>query len=280
MRVLLLSSLSWAATECAAQHPDNGTFVAAMDDAEAAFSDLNLDAFHASLDALGFAVPCLGAPLAPEQAARFHRLQGLRQFLANEENAALRSFQAAQAADPSYRFPTTLVPEGHAILDLYARAATPAPTLPSAPALEGVVYVDGRPQAPMPTSGPALVQVVHQGRVLSTAYHLPGDAPSYALAAEPRFSMAAPERGPILGASALALRRPRFFAGLGIGALALGGWALAAQAQGTYQQPQPTWGEAELRRQERLTNGLTLGAGAASLVSLGLMGSAVMVLRW
>ncbi len=89
-----------------------------------------------------------------------------------------------------------------------------------------------------------------------------------------------PEQAPRLESGVSRLHRPRFFIGLGLGAAAIGGWALASQSKQTYLQPQPTWGASDLRRQERITNGLTLGAGAMGLASLGMMGSAVMVMRW
>jgi hypothetical protein len=150
------------------------------------------------------------------------------------------------------------------------------------------------------------MQLLAEGAVVSSTYMLPGDALPFELAPEPvapepvvtattapdsalqgpsaltsvTLTPQTPEQAPRLESGLSRLHRPRFFIGLGLGAAAIGGWALASQAKQTYLQPQPTWGEPELRRQERITNGLTFGAGAMGLASLGMMGSAVMVLRW
>lgn len=284
MSVSLLTSLSLAAATCPATVEHNVVFTNAMTEAEEAFSALDLEAFQLALDSAVFAVPCLTELVSPAEAAQFHRLQALRQFLANEENEALSSFQSARRADPAYEFPAELVPNGHAIRDLYAQAAALPEGQPAPTPQIGTVYVDGLAQGPLSPQGPNLVQVLGEDGVRSSTYRLPGDAPSYA--SVPATEVGRPRRsslpmdGPQLSEARLSLHKPRFFTGVGLGALALGSWALASRAANTYQQPQPSWGEPELRRQERLTNGLTLGAGVASVASIGMMGSAVMVLRW
>lgn len=292
LTLTLLSSMAQAAPTCAGAPVETSAFNSFMNEAEQAFASFDLAGFQDRMDQASFAVPCLQDPLSPSQAAQYHRLQGLRQFVAAEEGAALESFRSAAAAEPNYTFPEDLVPPGHAILDLYDQAQQRSERELPQPEV-GSLWVDGSETRLASQSGPALVQVVEGQAPSLSAYLLPGDPLPYAAmplvpvvpVQDPTPDLLAPPQtlepqAPTLEPRPNRLRQPRFFVGLGMGAAALGTWALASQAAATYRSPQPTWGEAELRSQERLTNGLTLGAGVLGAASVGMMGSAVMVMRW
>ena len=287
---LTLTSVALAASECAGPAVENAQLAGTLNQAELAFSALDIEGFQSSMDQAVFWVPCLSDPVSTTDAAQFHRLQGLRQFVAGEETEAQASFRSARSAQPDYAFPASVVPQGHAILDIYEGAA-PGQREPATLPKDAELWIDGQQTQLWDPNSPVVMQLLAEGTVLSTTYMLPGDAlpfepaPPSALEGSGAVSSLTlnpqtPEQAPRLESGVSRLHRPRFFIGLGLGAAAIGGWALASQSKQTYLQPQPTWGESDLRRQERITNGLTLGAGAMGLASLGMMGSAVMVMRW
>ena len=282
MHWLTLTSAAFASSDCVGPAVDNAQLVATMDQAEVAFAALDLSSFQTAMDLAVFSVACLNDPLRPQDAARFHRLQGLRQFVAGEEQGARASFRSARSAQPEYSFPTSLVPAGHAIRDLYVRSPPSSLKIPAPVPQNGELWIDGEPSELWDNQSPALLQVISDGAVISTHYMLPGDALPFDIKRpeEGTLFLEPEEQAPRLESGLSRLHRPRFFIGLGLGAAAIGTFAMASKAAATYQQPNAAWGEPELRRQEQLTNGLTIGAGVFGLASAGMIGSAWMVMRW
>ena len=94
----------------------------ALQRAESAFGDLDVETFTSSMDDAIFMVPCVHETLDSAEIARFHRLQGIRQFVANQEDRAVQSFAAARATEPDYQLPTWLDAAG----ERHARASAGA----------------------------------------------------------------------------------------------------------------------------------------------------------
>lgn len=246
--------------------------------AETAMGQLDVETFLAAMDTVAFEVPCLGEVLDRPTIARLHRLQGIRQFVANDEDRAALAFAAARSIEPNYALPTWLVPDGHALRGVYGlvplenaqSARLPAPRT-------GSLLVDGQEGLDRPTRWPTFVQVLNSaGQPMASAYLFPGDAPpAYAAAPDPISTAtpvppAAPRRiGLALGGGALA-------AGAASGAL----YGLAAANAADLRESHPDWDLDDLERARGRTNGLLVGSGVAAVAGLGLGSAALILVRW
>ena len=72
-----------------------------LDAAERAFSSLDEVSFDRTMEEAGLDLACLSAPLSPAQAARYHRLVGLRLYVRDDEASASLAFAAARAGRSS-----------------------------------------------------------------------------------------------------------------------------------------------------------------------------------
>ncbi len=164
---LTLTSVALAASECAGPTVDNAQLAGTLNQAERAFSALDIEGFQSSMDQAVFWVPCLSDPIPAENAAQFHRLQGLRQFVAGEETEAQASFRSARSAQPDYAFPAAVVPQGHAILDIYEGAA-PSQREPAPLPKDAELWIDGQQTQFWDPNSPLVMQLLAEGTVLST----------------------------------------------------------------------------------------------------------------
>lgn len=150
-----------------------GTLLEQSDNAERAYAELDVTAFVTSLRAVAAGLPCITGAIATPQAAAIHRLEGLRLYTVGAEISALRSFQQAQALDPLFVPPETILRPESALARLWERAqtATPSPWI-ATPAPRNVeLVVDGMGGRMRPASLPSIVQVsTPSGEVLWTRY--------------------------------------------------------------------------------------------------------------
>lgn len=248
-----------------------------LDEAEAAFVDLEIPTFITLTDQVRSAVPCLAEAVAPPLVARIHRAEGLRLF-GERSVDAVRAFAAARSLEPEFVFPSDTVPPGSPILDDYAAMdleAREPETLPEP--LSGVLLVDGRPSRERPQAWPALVQLVpadggqptlsvylrhddlrpeYPSQPLPAASPLEGVALATELGTPPVTQPAARPRVPLLvatGSSAV-------LSGVLYGAA----WA----TRGVYLDPETP--DTKLPRLRARTNGLTVASAASGAAVLGL----------
>ncbi|MCB9679685.1 MAG: hypothetical protein H6737_31550 [Alphaproteobacteria bacterium] len=167
---------------------------ALLESAERDLGELDSDGFLEQTADLPRVLSCLEDPLTSRQAARVHRAFGLRAFLGRQEAGAREAFAAARHADPDYVFPFWLVPERHAIRQLYADATPTEAVLPVLPARAGELRFDGAPIDERPQLRPVVVQVLDaDGKVAATGWLRPTDPlPPY----EPTHPVLPPLIGP------------------------------------------------------------------------------------
>lgn len=247
---------------------------ARMDTAEAAFSGLDLDTFTEELDVAAIELGCLQGTLSTPQVARYHRLQGLRQFVARNEDRAVQAFAAGRNSLPDFELSPALVPEGHVIRDLYERMPLAnGSTRTVGEPRRGTLLFDGIESTERPTAWPTLVQLLDRdGETEATVYAYPGDAlPGYA--AKP---LAAP---PVAALPFLRTKRQLYMAGGGLllGAAAGVTYGLAAVSAETFEQDHPEWDNDRLVAHRKKTNMLVglsigLGAGAVGLTTTAVVG--------
>lgn len=253
-------------------------FDARLDDAERAFAGLRVEAFGDTMDQVALELPCLAEPLTPLAAGRYHRLQGLRQFVAQNEERAVQSFAAARSADPEASFSEALLPSGHAVRQLYATYPLENGAYSAAwPAVEGELRFDGQVTLDRPSSWPTVFQVVDpRGQATTTAYLFPDDP-------LPRYDALVPEPPPVAALPWIHTRAQLRFsaASLGSGLAAGGLYAAALASRRTFDDlDHPDWGAEELRRQRGLTNGLVAASGVVGAVAVGTGVTAVFAGRW
>lgn len=268
----------WLAAQAVAACPepvDVASLAARLASAESRFASMEGAAFSGEMDQASFLVPCLSTVIPPDLAARYHLLQGLHLFMVRNEEDALRAFAAAQAAAPAIELPLSLVPEGHAIRELWSVADPRGPTARVPDPVEGHLAFDGVPGDRRPEHRPAFVQVVTgEGAVASTAWLQPGEPmPAYE---------AVPLRPEPAEAGRRGLPRAPLLVGGGVaGVLGTVLYGIAAVRAVDFDGPHPAEMDlADLRAARRTTNTLVVGSIVAGSVSAVTVGVAVVAGRW
>lgn len=235
------------------------------DRAQAAFAEMDGAGFDAAVAELRAALPCLGEPLTPPQAARVHFTLGLDGYLARDTARSVPAFQSAQAADPALD-PESWLPETHPLHQEWRFAQgleTPPPDEIAPP--DGIrVFADGADSRTLPSTRPAVLQRVGGGD-LETLLWVPGDAlPPWAPPAPAKLSAAA-RRHIWLGSATVAL------AGTATGLL------LASDAMNQrYNDPETPYGELA-----GLDEGVQRTSTAAIITgSVGVVTGAALVITW
>jgi len=258
--VLLLVATAWA--DCSATTAD---LQLTMEDAEAAFSALDIAAFRAATDKANTDVRCLREVAPRPMVARLHRLEGLRWWADSDFARAHASFAAARAIEPGYAFPEAMVPTGHPVLVVYQESdpaiggenPVPAPD-------QAVLWFDGRTSLDRPVTRATLAQLVaDQGDVRASALLWPG---------EPLFPYQAAipvKKGPNLPLTIAA------GASLAAGGVLLG---LAAADYDTFHDPSTPAGD--LPGLQASTNTLYFSALGAGALAVGTGVGAVVTGHW
>ncbi len=147
-----------------------------LEAAEAAFADRDRDGVLEHSQAAEHMLPCVEEPFTAPDAARYHRVEGLRFYLAADEDQAQAYFAAARFAQPDYKLPTSLVPAGHPAQQLYDGADSFTTATEAVAAPMGGLTFDGRSSLDRPATRPTIVQVLNEGGgVVVTALLEPGD---------------------------------------------------------------------------------------------------------
>lgn len=254
--LLLLALQAGPAVAACPQAASTAALSLAMEDAEVAYARVDVDAFHDAMDHSAALLPCLEDLASADQAARYHRLQGLRAWILDDRDRAELAFLAARRIEPAWRFPAHMVPERHPTRDSYL--ALPLDHAVETPVVvpDGLILrIDGRNVTARAESLPALVQVRDDaGALYWSVYQWPGEPlPPWPETPDARRERH-PARAPLLVTSLLA-------AG-GSGAMMV----LASQSHARWEDPStPT---AELDGLAQRTNGLLLGAGGAGALAL------------
>jgi hypothetical protein len=228
LTTLALLSISGASAQqvpCPAEISD---LEARIRQAHEAYAVMDTDALFAAHRDAREAVGCLGELIEPEQAADFHGVTGLAAFLTEDDEGTLAAFHAALAADPSWRLPERVAPDGTVLVELQEQAASHGDDARS-PLVnhEGfVLMIDGEPSLERPSERPCVLQVLTEDwDVLWSGALMPGDElPPAALNPE-RFARGASSLAQALGDDAGYDRNsaPRLaYGAAGLGAVALG----------------------------------------------------------
>jgi len=126
-----------------------------------AYAVMDTDALFAAHRQAREAVGCLDQLLEPEDIADFHGVTGLAAFLTEDDEGTEAAFAAALAADPSWRLPERVAPDGSVLVEIQAQAAERA-TAPPSPMVNHdafVLMVDGEPALERPADRPWVLQV-------------------------------------------------------------------------------------------------------------------------
>ena len=267
----------WLAQARAAECPGGplgpSELAALLDEADAAFVELEIPTFIALSDRVRSSIPCLDAPAGPALVARLHRTEGLRLF--GERNVdAVRVFAAARSVEPDYVFPSDVVPSGSPILDDYSAMDLDAGEIEVLPEpLAGSVWVDGRETRERPLAWPTLVQIVaSDGHTVDLSVYLRHDAPAPLYPAAPVF-VPEPEALIVVPPAPVAIVRRSTRVPLMVAAgtsAALGGVLYGAAWATRSSWIDPETPDAELPRLRARTNGLAIASAASGTAMLGL----------
>ena len=151
-------------------------FVQNLDSIELDFVKADLPSIEKKLNALEKSIPCLTQRLLPEHAARYHILNGLKSWIADDETQAKQSFAVAKRTDPNASISTHAFPQEHFIHELYGQvdpvdyaSVTTKPDV-------GAYSFDGYLIPRRPQQAPTIMQIIDKDQVYASAY-LKTDAP-------------------------------------------------------------------------------------------------------
>jgi hypothetical protein len=181
---MLAALLVAAAADAACPNPrSTADLMSALDEAKAAYGDLDVDGFRAAIDRARADLPCVTDEVTPHLAAELHRHEGLLAFFDRQPDRSTTAFAAARRIEPDYRFPESLVPAGNPVLDDYGALDPDGGKVERVPEpASGRLALDGRTSTGRSRSFPTVAQLFDDGgQVTLTAYLWPTDPlPSYA----------------------------------------------------------------------------------------------------
>ena len=222
---------------------------------DAAFSEMDADAFRQALFWIDDALPCLSDGLSTGQITSLHRLQALDAFSDQDPALTTLFMRSVLANAPNYELPDLIAPDGHP-LRLHFRVAQGLPAASSVPISaprRGWILVDGQGVNAVPPDRPFVFQVFDEnGHAEDTVMVMPGgDIPRYPGAGRGvrRFSL------PLMVASGVAA--------LGSGALYLA----SSQAEASFWDP--TTPDADLEALMAQANGLSWASLIVGTASVG-----------
>lgn len=268
-------------TNAHAACPMPATAVDVIESAEAsaeAYRNADLLEFVKTTTRLEAQVPCLAEPLPRNVAANVHRMMGLRAFVDQKREKSEQAFGAARSIEPAYRFPETMVPPGHPIMDAYETLSTDEVATREVPAAAGGYFqFDGRPSQDRPLSFPTIVQLFNaDGGVEISAYLWPADGmfdyeegdPALPAGFDPGLIDTRP-KGPNLPLLASAG-----------GAALLSGISFGVASAGASKFASPDTPYEDGAKLRARTNTFTVVSGGAGAAALGLGVGAVLAGRW
>ncbi len=271
--LLLLAPLAHA--ECP-EPASASALQSAVGGAHSAFATMDIDSFEKLSTQARELLPCLGEPLAPPDAASYHRMEALAAYIQKDQEATLSSFRASLAVQPSYALPSSVAPEGNPIDGLYdqAREAGDGEVVELSVPGSAVFVVDGNRSSSQPQERPSIVQISSsEGQLLWTGLVPPGgEVPTWeSLGLDPTVppvtdlsnAVALPGKGPSVP----------LLAGAGASAAAAAGlYMLSFSLRSKYDDPDnpDVTSVAELDALQRKTNASVLGAAGAGVVAVGL----------
>jgi hypothetical protein len=229
-------------------------------EAESAWGALDVQRFDGVMDSVALTLPCLEAVVTPSVASRYHLLQGLRLYAAGDERRAELAFAAARWADREATVSLALVPEGHAIHELFVSLPVDGADTEPLPTPRGVrLVLDGTERSVRPNDWPTLFQI--EGSEVETVYLLPGEpTPAY------------PAIDPPVDALPFIKSKPQLvFLGTGAAAAVVAGvfYAVAGASAQTFEEEHADWDRADLEAQQARTNTWVTASGVAGGVAVG-----------
>ena len=204
-----------------------------------AYAIMDTDAFFAAHRQAREAVSCLDVLLEPEEIADFHGVTGLSAFLTEDDAGTEAAFFAAVAADPGWRLPDRVAPDGSVLVEVQDQAASrgAGPRLPLVNHDGYVFMIDGEPSLERPADRPCVLQLVNDDwDVLWSGALAPGDDLPPAAVDPTRFAKGSSALAQALGDGGgydrnTAGRLAYGAAGFGVAALGLFTASVVSQAQ-------------------------------------------------
>jgi hypothetical protein len=281
--LLLLSAAASAAPLGCEPGVTTEALATELDKLETAFIAADEAGFQTAFEAFEAQLPCVDAPLDPGVAARVHRAQGARAYLAMQPELTVGAFASARLIEPSFRFPEEAAPAGGPLEKEYLAVELGSRSVAALEAPAGVeLLVDGQPARERSADWPVLVQLIGaEQAVAATAYLWPGEPLPTLPEPPPPEPVAAPEPS-LADAPAPVPSRGRQIALFGVAGVAaassVASLLVADTAASDYRDNSHSLGELnELRGR---ANTWTALAGGAGLVALGAGTGAVLVARW
>ena len=260
------------AAETCAEPVTARAFHQVVSQADAAYSQMDLEGFQAARQQARKMVPCLSEPISPAQAAGFHRLEAMGEFLARNHAGAVAALRALAAAAPGYALSEELAPQGHP-LAMYYEIALGTVSVPPAPipAEEGRwIHIDGTATTERPVDRPYLFQSFEEGgRVTTSGLVKAGRLP-------PGFEAPSPQ----LPKATDRTRTARTLGWVSVGTAAVAGGLYLGARRSSSQFWDPSTPTSDLDALRTRTNALGWTSAGVGWVAMGTGGAALLVGTW
>jgi hypothetical protein len=239
--------------------------------ADAAYSQMDLEGFQAARLQARQMVPCLAEPITPAQAAGFHRLEALGEFLGRNHAGSVSALRALASAAPGYELSEELAPQGHPLQMYYeiARGTVSVAPVPIPPEEGRWFHIDGAAATERPIDRPYLFQSFEEGgRVTTSSLVKAGKLP-------PGFTAPGPDL-PRVDRK----RTARSLAWVSVGSAAVAGGLYLGARSASNKFWDPTTPRSDLDALRTRTNALGWTSAGVGLVAMGTGGAALLVGTW
>ena len=261
-----------------------------ISEADMAFSTMDEQGFRTARWSAQRAVPCLGEPIQPGQAAAYYRMEALGNFVDQQHAQTVGFFRSMLKVAPNYLLPEAMAPEGHPLRVNFevALGSVPVAGKPIPRASDGLIRLDGAVAGEYPTDRPYLFQHVSDAGtvVASTVVGIGAEPPKYATgrghqsanaAARSKPSTVAVKRSPVANGAKKPFRVNVPLAALSGGAAVVSGITYAIAVSSETKFFDPTTPKQDLAKLRQNTNTLVWVSGGFATLAVGSGVSAVLV---
>ena len=294
IRIILLwclFSATAAANDSCPEVVSTATLSRFISEADMAFATMDEQKFRSARWAAQRAIPCLGEPIQPGQAAAYYRMEALGNFVDQQHAQTVGFFKSMLKVAPNYLLPEAMAPEGHPLRVNFevALGSVPVAGKPIARASDGYIRLDGAVAGEFPTDRPYLFQHVSDTGVMlsSTVVGIGANPPHYATGRGYQNANMAParsgpkpvavKRSPVASNDKTPFRVNVPLAAVAGGAAVISGITYAIAVSSETRFFDPTTPKQELPKLRKNTNTMVWLSGGFATVAVGSGVSAVLV---
>ena len=167
--LLLITNLAMADINCS-ENVSVQQLDAQLSNLAVSFAERDVKLLASNWGVIEQTLPCVNEQIPQKTAGQFHLLTGLYYSVVGEETKGAQAFSVAKSIDPDIEIPQYLLPEGHFILNGFAKVVPAERKSPNIELSTGEVLAFDGGLSDRPKDAPTIVQWIVDEKVLSTQY--------------------------------------------------------------------------------------------------------------